>query len=79
MGNAENLTIYRFGGWDFGATPDGDLIMTVIYLDPKSEPKSQEEMDMAVRRISFVMPDGATQALGEAATRVASMPKPSRQ
>ncbi|WP_143271554.1 hypothetical protein [Bradyrhizobium mercantei] len=63
------ITSYHFGGWDFGIDPDGNVIMTVIYLDPKTQPKSQAELDAAIRKISFRMPENSLSELGGAALR----------
>jgi hypothetical protein len=74
----ENIA-YRFGGFDFGFTPDGRLILTILFVDSKTEPRSQSELDASVRKIHFRMPDGAARDLGEAAARAAEITPPIKQ
>jgi hypothetical protein len=74
----ENIA-YRFGGFDFGFTPDGSLILTILYIDSKAEPRSQSELYASVRKIHFRMPDGAARDLGEAAARAAEIAPPIKQ
>jgi hypothetical protein len=76
--NDENIA-YRFGGFDFGFMPDGRLILTILYIDSKTEPRSQAELDASVRKIHFRMPDGAARDLGEAASRAAEITPPTKQ
>lgn len=73
MAADEVITTYRFGGWDFGIGPTGEVILTVLYVDPKEEPKNQQELNAAVKTISFRMPDDSVGKLGEAALRVSGI------
>jgi hypothetical protein len=50
------FTVYPMGGWDLGEkTDDGTIILTILYVDAKEEPKTQEELDKAMRSLHVRM------------------------
>ncbi len=53
----EKMTVYPFGGWEISSFEEieGELLVTIAYVDAKEAPASQEELDKTLRFLNVRM------------------------